>query len=101
MHVGNPLIVDRVIDAFINECMSPIIQTLSSQKKMQFGIKVVIFICAVLFKSIRTSKFLDNILITLFGRYYSRDLSMKLFNPSERILSYNKQWKFKGFWDSH
>ena len=25
----------------------------------------------------------------------------KLLNPIDTLLSYNKEWKFKGFWDGH
>lgn len=39
--------------------------------------------------------------IVVVGKYYTKNISECLFQPIDRLLSYDKKWKFKGFWDSH
>jgi hypothetical protein len=41
------------------------------------------------------------IIFCLFGKYYPKSLTNKLLHPVGTLLSYNKQWKFKGFWDGY
>lgn len=43
----------------------------------------------------------DTLIFILFSKYYPKTLTHKLLNPVDNLLSYNKEWKFKGFWDGH
>lgn len=52
-------------------------------------------------KTFSNSYVADTLSLVIFGKYYSSDLAECLFQPIDRLISYDKKWKFKGFWDSH
>jgi len=75
--------------------------SLCSIKKAFLGIKTSLLILILLLNNLR-NKFLSEVLIfLLFSKYYPKSLTHKLLNPVDSLLSYNKEWKFKGFWDGH
>jgi hypothetical protein len=39
--------------------------------------------------------------LVVLGKYHTKSLANTLFDPVPCLLSYDKKWKFKGFWDSH
>ena len=43
----------------------------------------------------------DMLALVIFGKYYTKQMASALFEPVGCLLSYDKKWKFKGFWDSH
>ena len=94
-------VADRFLDAFLNECLSPLAVALDSEHQQGFSIKVVLFVFISLFKTFTCPRVVDALALVVFGKYYTRELSQRLFEPTERLLSYDKKWKFKGFWDSH
>ena len=81
MGAGSPLIAGPFIDAFANECISPLLQALSSDHKINFSIKTVLYVAATLIKNITNPKFREFIIYCLFGKYYSRDIDAKLSSP--------------------
>lgn len=81
--------------------MSPLLQALSSNHKVNFSIKTVLYVANTLIKDITNPTFREFMIYCLFGKYYSKSIEAKLSAPVERPISYSKQWKFKGFWDSH
>lgn len=94
-------IQDMFLSAFSNQCMSELVMSLCSIKKAFLGIKTSLFIFNLLLNNIR-NKYLSEVLIfLLFSKYYPKSLTHKLLNPVDNLLSYNKEWKFKGFWDGH
>lgn len=101
MHIHPNLIAGCFIDAFANECMAPLMQALYSHNKVNFGISTVLYVASTLVKVISNNAFVDFIVLCLLGKYYCQSFEAKLMAPVERPISYSKQWKFKGFWDSH
>jgi type IV secretory pathway VirB6-like protein len=92
---------DKFCDAFINECLSPLAIALDSQLKEGFSIKIILFVLGMLLKNLNSQLILDTIALMIFGKYYTTDLMNCMFSPVDRLMSYDKKWKFKGFWDSH
>lgn len=91
---------DRFIDAFINECLSLIMQSLGCYKT-HFGIKTSLLVLSLLLKNITNQLVTETIVLALFGRYYSSALANIILKPILSVKSYDKVWKFKGFWDNY
>jgi hypothetical protein len=75
--------------------------SLCSIKKAFLGIKTSLLVFIFLLNNIHNKLLCETIIFILFGSYYPKTITHKLLNPIENILSYNKEWKFKGFWDAH
>lgn len=101
LSLKQPGVLDKFCDAFINECLSPLAIALDSQQKEGFSIKIILFVLGILLKNLNSELILDTIALMIFGKYYTPDLMNCLFSPADRLISYDKKWKFKGFWDSH
>lgn len=54
-----------------------------------------------MFKTFNHPFVVDALTFIIFGKYYTNQLSNYLFEPVPCLISYDKTWKFKGFWDSH
>lgn len=61
----------KFVDAFINECMSPLAIAIDSEVKEGFSIEVVVFIFTVLLKTFNNPLVADTLAIIIFGKYYS------------------------------
>ena len=81
MRTGSPMIANRFIDAFANECMAPLLQALSSHHKINFSIKTVLYVASTLIKDITNETFREFLIYCFFGKYYSRPLEAKLSAP--------------------
>ena len=95
-----PNLPQTILNAFSNECLSPLLQSLCCQEPV-FNLKVVLLIANMIVANIHNKEFIDAVVFALFGKYYSSTLCVKLMHPVERPLSYSKKWTFKGFWDSY
>jgi hypothetical protein len=89
------------INAFANECMVYLLEALTSSMKTTFSLKIVLLIAAILVNNIHNQLFSDFLIFCLFGKYYTTILRDKLMCAIEKPTSYSKEWKFKGFWDTH
>lgn len=101
LNLDQPQVAQCFTSAFINECLSRLIHSLDTEAKDCFSIQLSLYLLIVLFKTF-THPFISNTLAFIFlGKYHTRQLAEALFDPVPCILSYDKKWKFKGFWDSH
>lgn len=89
------------VSAFINECLSPLVHSLDTEAKECFSIQIALYILIVLFKTFTHPFVADILTFIFFGKYHTKKLAESLFEPVPCLLSYDKKWKFKGFWDSH
>lgn len=101
LNLKQPGVPARFTDAFVNECLSPLVRALDSETHSSFSIKIILFILSVLFKNITNPLLVDTLALVAFGKYYTRPLMDCLYEPVDRLLSYDKKWKFKGFWDTY
>lgn len=99
--LGQQGVALRFVDALINECLSPLAVAIDSEQAEGFSIKIALFFLGTLLRSFGNEFVVNALALIIFGKYYSENLMESLFEPIERLLSYDKKWKFKGFWDSH
>ena len=75
--------------------------SLDLEAKDGISIQLCIYILTALFKSFRDSFMMDALALVVFGKYHTKELADCIYEPIPCLLSYDKKWKFKGFWDSH
>lgn len=81
MKINIPNISSCFINAFSNECMSPLLQAFSSPNKVTFNLKVVLLISSMLIVNVHNNEFVDFLVFALFAKYYSSTLCVKLMHP--------------------
>lgn len=76
LHVSN-----SIINAFANECMSTLLQDLSTFHKGSLNLKVILLVASYLISNIHNKLFTDFMIFSLFSKYYTSTLCVKLLHP--------------------
>jgi hypothetical protein len=101
LNLKQPGVAECFFSALLNECLSPLMGSLDTEAKEYLSIQLCLYVLITLFKTISHPFVIDSLTMIVFGKYYTKSLAASLFEPVPCLLSYDKKWKFKGFWDTH